>query len=363
MIKRRREKVTMKQNLETRYMPSNLPSIARYRAGLARRALGAALLLFVPPLVAGSCGGLTPDTVTVSGESHFLRSCTSTCGGGLDCINGLCSRGCLVGEAGNGSCRELATAASCTAESVEPGAVAVCDVSCTTSAECTALGEHACVDGYCRSDLASTLVCSDYRNRPGDDSVKVMIRNDRSTAIFLAPYVKDCNDAPHLVRGSRRGREVGLHYPRFCGGDYCQQIQDGARNEQICPDACISPTLIRLEPGSELEAGSFASEFVSHGRFPDTALMPIECAPSQNGPAPCVSEVGLMPGPYEFTAQAFLDCTAAGVGGSCDCQTPLERGSCTTGASVVVGEYEPIRGGITVTTNVDLPAATATLSF
>lgn len=98
-------------------------------------------------VVAYACGGDVNDTRS-SGESHFLDYCAASCEDGLDCIAGVCTRGCLVGS---GSCEELAPGANCTDQSIEPGDVAVCDVECDSDGDCSALGTgRHCVDGYCR---------------------------------------------------------------------------------------------------------------------------------------------------------------------------------------------------------------------
>ncbi len=98
-------------------------------------------------LLLAACGGLLGKPST-GGESHFLRRCAASCGAGLDCISGLCTRGCLVGKT---SCAELSANAVCTALSIEPGAIAVCDVSCSTGSDCDKLGStYECDAGFCR---------------------------------------------------------------------------------------------------------------------------------------------------------------------------------------------------------------------
>ena len=109
--------------------------------------------------LAVACGGAT-DNGQSSGESHFLDYCASSCGEGLDCISGICTRGCLVGEA---QCAALNPDATCTNESVEPGSVAVCDVACQSTSDCAALGaEHQCKDGYCRGGSPTGASCTEY---------------------------------------------------------------------------------------------------------------------------------------------------------------------------------------------------------
>ena len=80
-----------------------------------------------------------------TGESHFLDYCDSSCGDGLDCISGVCTRGCLVAENG---CGDLAVEATCTDQSIEPGKVAVCDVECNDDADCEGIADgHRCDAG------------------------------------------------------------------------------------------------------------------------------------------------------------------------------------------------------------------------
>lgn len=118
--------------------------MAKCRQGVLRfRHLLVGLLLV-------ACGGALGQR-TAGGESHFLRQCADDCGAGLECISGVCTRGCLVGE---DKCTDLAAFAECTAASIEPGALAVCDVSCTSDAGCASLGAgFECASGFCRGPV------------------------------------------------------------------------------------------------------------------------------------------------------------------------------------------------------------------
>jgi hypothetical protein len=98
-----------------------------------------------------ACGGMLGKP-TAGGESHFLRHCSEGCGE-LDCVADICTRSCLVDES---SCSDLSPRASCTNASVEPGAVAVCDLTCSRDLDCAGLGDaFACSDGFCRSAVAA----------------------------------------------------------------------------------------------------------------------------------------------------------------------------------------------------------------
>lgn len=113
---------------------------------------GSALRWLLASALALSCGGAI-DPPHLGGESHFLQHCEKSCADGLDCISGVCTRGCVVNQA---SCSDLSPQATCTDQSIEPGAVAVCDQSCSSNADCAVLGaQHRCELGYCRAAAAN----------------------------------------------------------------------------------------------------------------------------------------------------------------------------------------------------------------
>jgi hypothetical protein len=95
-----------------------------------------------------ACSGKSTGPFT-GGESHFLYRCVSSCDGELECISGVCTKPCIVGDS---KCSGLANGALCTNDSVEPGAVAICDVACADDGDCSVLGsKHDCDLGFCRA--------------------------------------------------------------------------------------------------------------------------------------------------------------------------------------------------------------------
>jgi len=122
--------------------------------GLLRRPLQPLLLSLLAVAISGiaagmACGGSATGLPLVGGESHFLHRCNGSWDeGGLDCISGLCTRPCVV--AAPSSCSAYA-GASCSADSIEPGAVAICDVGCRRDDDCAALGrDYRCEGSFCR---------------------------------------------------------------------------------------------------------------------------------------------------------------------------------------------------------------------
>ncbi len=97
-----------------------------------------------------ACGGVVGKP-HVGGESHFLRHCGDGCGPGLECVADICTRSCRVDAS---DCADLAASATCTNASIEPGAIAVCDLACQTTATCRELGsDFTCESGFCRGPI------------------------------------------------------------------------------------------------------------------------------------------------------------------------------------------------------------------
>ncbi len=101
-------------------------------------------------LPAGCDGESTSDPD--DSETHFLATCTGSCTGGLECICGVCTKACDASTA----CGDLTSAAECADSCGETGApTKVCDVPCTSSSDCSALGTgFACNNGHCRPSIA-----------------------------------------------------------------------------------------------------------------------------------------------------------------------------------------------------------------
>jgi hypothetical protein len=113
--------------------------------------------LFAPLLIAlcwsFSCS--TSESSPEGSETHFLQSCEATCGDGMQCICGVCTRSCseqtdCANWAGVASCAPLAprVAAQRCAASESSG---ICDAACLTDADCSQLAaDRVCDYGYCR---------------------------------------------------------------------------------------------------------------------------------------------------------------------------------------------------------------------
>ena len=98
-------------------------------------------------LLAAGCGRKT--TGEVETETHFLRSCLSSCDEGLSCVCGVCTVPC----SGDGECAKHGASSTCmsTPAACDSKAARACDVECTADRECRTLGaRYTCSDGRCR---------------------------------------------------------------------------------------------------------------------------------------------------------------------------------------------------------------------
>jgi hypothetical protein len=101
--------------------------------------------------VLAACGGSEPAANGGSSETHFLRRCTTTCGGGLRCSCGVCSKPCD----GDGACKGLAEQATCEVPAASSCGgrteSAACELTCERDADCVALADDLrCTAGVCR---------------------------------------------------------------------------------------------------------------------------------------------------------------------------------------------------------------------
>jgi hypothetical protein len=102
-----------------------------------------------------------------SSETHFLLRCSDdSCGDGLSCICGVCSKRC----SSDTSCGELSSEASCVAPVDGSCAEArSCDVECKTNADCAKLSDqHTCAQGRCRAPEPATKPGDSKPSKPDD---------------------------------------------------------------------------------------------------------------------------------------------------------------------------------------------------
>lgn len=102
-------------------------------------------------VLSAACGTTGART---GSETNFLRSCDASCGDGLSCFCGICTRLCST----NDECSSLVAGAECVADVVGTGDEscsaeedAFCDKACTDDADCESLGgSFQCHNDRCR---------------------------------------------------------------------------------------------------------------------------------------------------------------------------------------------------------------------
>jgi len=181
----------------------------------------------------GACGGAVGKP-TVGGESHFLRKCgddKATCGSGLTCVSGVCTRGCLLET---DKCTDLSPRATCTNASIEPGELAVCDVSCAEATACAALGEDfVCDHGFCRGP--SVLPPAESSGGAGGGSLS----GGSGSVSGAAGSSGTATGAGGTASTPRRD----LYTPPACSGDAALlQLCTGALECVAVPDSETNPT-------------------------------------------------------------------------------------------------------------------------
>ena len=321
--------------------------VRRLSPGRAR-AVGLALFL-------AACGGTVGKVPSLGSESHFLAYCDSTCDAGLECIGGICTRSCLTDTS---SCSDLGSGAQCTNQSVEPGQVAVCDVSCAQGSDCAALGTgYSCDGGYCRSKASAVVstgdetpenaggtggadgggsagdsaLCEAFRDQsPPPDVREISIVNTGSVALYIQRVRPNCDSPVDLVQVERDGQIVNFD-PRVLRlegvGRTCDRCEDVIENgwyepRAACPDIdCRAPAPLRIEPGQTLQQPT-RLEVVARG-------LPRACADGISTEAiDCYLRVIPQPGNYALTVRAALTLDCAASASDCDC-LPDATGVCT----------------------------------
>ena len=226
-------------------------------------------------VLAGACGGTTANTPSLGSESHFLAHCAGSCGDGLDCIGGICTRACLTASS---SCADLAPDASCTDQSVEPGAVAVCDVACTVQSDCARLGaNYTCQGSFCRTGSPPdpvgetpepgpmTPVCESFADQsPPPDVRGFTIVNRTSQVLYLQQFGSCGGDNEYsLVQVRRDGQDVNTS-GGGCGLSCDETLSSGwsrsysspnMRQPTYTPPGCTTATMPRSSASTSAKPG------------------------------------------------------------------------------------------------------------
>ncbi len=172
-------------------------SLSRYFFSRAARAALAVLfvLLFNP-----SCKLDNKDPQTGS-ETNFLEHCEVTCGDGLTCLCGVCTKACT----GTNECSTLAATAQCVSVLERPDSGtdgscrqgATCDTTCINAADCAALGSgYKCETGYCRK---GDVICPAAVMAAGTQDQEVIVGDTTRAYVVHVPASYTGNTPVPLV--------------------------------------------------------------------------------------------------------------------------------------------------------------------
>ena len=237
---------------------------------------------------------------------------------------------------------------------MEPGQVAVCDVSCGEGSDCAALGVgYACEGGYCRSKASPVVstsdetprnaggsggsdgggsegdsaLCEAFRDQsPPPDVREISIVNTGSVPLYIVPVRPNCDSPVDLVQVERDGQIVNFdpRVPASVGNacNQCGDVIDNGWRGRVCPDIdCRAPAPVRIEPGQTLQRPA-RLEVVPRS-------LPRLCAEGISDDAiDCYARVIPQPGNYVLTVRAALTVDCAAPASDCDCR-PDATGVCT----------------------------------
>jgi hypothetical protein len=284
--------------------------------------------------LAGACGGTASSPRSVVGsESHFLAQCSGECGGGFDCIGGICTRGCVTETA---SCGALGAGVECTNESIEPGEVAVCDARCTTESECAPLGSgYRCDAGFCRRGAAANVEvtpdvlppsCEAFLDADVLDITGIGVFNAGTRAFYVQPEVVSCEGSQPLVQ-MRRGDDFLATLANGCMTSCQRAIEngwpladEGRPGFPACPDFPCGAEPVLIEPGQTLFRP------VAREVFP--VRMPQMCAAGITTEAVnCFVLSEPAPGNFSLIVRGATELVCRDPAQDCSCQ-PRTDGSC-----------------------------------
>lgn len=165
--------------------------------------------------------------------------------------------------------------------------------------------------------------CSSFADDTGW-SLLVRITNERDQVLYLGQDSMSC-DPQHLFQVEDGARRL---LPSLGGcRSSCEALMRGA--PVVCPEACVAPATVTLEPGQTLEVPW-------DGRFGVEETLPAQCLGAAQGPGSCVRAERIEASIFTFLARAGTSRHCLQGTAPCDC-TPSPTGSCTSPESLIGG--------------------------
>jgi hypothetical protein len=186
-------------------------------------ALGVGLLAAF--LLPGCGDDLKPQT---GSETHFLTACSDdSCGAGVECVCGVCTKPC----AADTECGGLGAKAACVSlaprvaegRCAENEAPAMCDIGCLQTSDCRKLGQgFVCDAGYCRQPGGTPEIDAGVcKSAPLAVSDLVVIGDANITlSTFVADLQSSATAAGLLAPGGTLRSYASPYYSILAGGDF-----------------------------------------------------------------------------------------------------------------------------------------------
>ncbi|MDX2022441.1 MAG: hypothetical protein SF187_19550 [Deltaproteobacteria bacterium] len=211
------------------------------------------------------------DSPRSDGESHFLETCATSCGDGLQCLCGVCTLPCESAQ----MCSGLSPGATCGVNvdgicGTKAATQGICNVPCKDSSACLTLGaNYACEAGSCirRPALDAGASLKDSSSADADPSPQTPLSPNKVDVLFMIDNSGSMREEQNLLRAAmptfitglqtRFGASLDLHV-----GFITSDVGAGATFIAGSP-ACNRPGGDRGElqvlAGCGLETGKFVS--------------------------------------------------------------------------------------------------------
>ncbi len=164
--------------------------------------------------------------------------------------------------------------------------------------------------------------CADYADEAPQTGVTFMLRNKRTTPIYLGGE-SNCGPAQLFTVDGESG---SVQLQAGGCGNTCEALQ---QHGDFCTGACLLPPVIRIDPG-----GSYATNW--DGTSYESRNMPTSCYVDLNTAASsCDQRIIVADGSYTATVGAATDIVCNDVG-ICDCSSD-ENGSCEIQSAALDG--------------------------
>src|SRR5512133_918180 len=192
---------------------------------------------------------------------------------------------------------------------------------------------------------ARATECAAYSEQASTHTIKVTVKNERSTPVYVGSRVSRCFEDDGLRVFDAQGNELSIDRGGVCSCDELMELG------YCMVNSCSRSSLRLMEPGTSIELSW-------NGRHTLTRELPLACQKSESENTYCIQHVPAVPGTYRLavTGSTEYQCALGLDPAYCDC---MATNSCEPYSVPVEGAGKLLEPSATV----DLAAGTATVVF